>query len=130
MHIHTGNAYVRFGASMGTSISGITYRLSQVGKDKWEGTSDEAGHSQVLWLLSSRDNSMQESDHNHAPLPDHHAWCIQGSSDIVSIAIEVKRDNGTWKKIGSFQIEVGKEKLIHAEIGTVAMPFSLALVNS
>ncbi len=44
MHINSGNAYVRFGASMGTPISGINYRLSQAGGEKWEGTSNDEGN--------------------------------------------------------------------------------------
>lgn len=130
MHNHSGNAYVRFGASMGAPISGITYRLSQAAGSKWEGTSDEFGNTQVLWLFSSCDSPTQVGEHHHASPPEKGAWHIQSSSDTASITIEVKRDNGTWKKIGNFQIEVGKEKLVHAEIGTLSMPFALVLAKS
>lgn len=115
---------------MGTPICGITYRLGQIAGSKWEGTSDEFGNSQTLWLLSNGDNSTKSGDHHHASLPEQHVWHIQSSSNITSIIIEVKRDNGTWKKIGNFQLEIGKEKLIHAEIGTIAMPFSLVLAKN
>ncbi|UYZ85592.1 hypothetical protein MTZ49_15730 (plasmid) [Entomomonas sp. E2T0] len=99
-------------------IGGIGYRFKLSSEESIEGKTDEMGYTKTL--IGDKNTTGSESE----------LICyIKMDSDTMPITLEVQRDDGSWKEIGSFQLEVGKEKTITAQIETIALPFKLELVK-
>lgn len=118
-HIHTQRAKVRV-QFMGQHepITGIGYRFIPSTGETIEGNTDEQGYTKTL--IGDAGMTGKESDL---------IAYIQLNSQSLAISLEVQRDDGTWKEIGNFQLEVGKEKEITAQIDTILLPFTLVPVK-
>jgi len=120
-HIHPGTASMLFmGKYM--AITNLHYRLLTPGGECLEGQSSANGESGTIVLMNA------ESETVPGGLAEP-VWLIMDKAQNIRIQIEVRRDDGTWKNIGSFMLETNRHKLITAQIDTIKMPFQLGLVS-
>lgn len=112
-----GSARVKF-SCMGSPIIGFRYRLRLASGKVYKGSSDPSGYSKTVKLGANS----QLSDANYA------AWLVPDETAGTSIAIEVRRDDGSWKSIGEFLLEAYRQKEVSAEANAVALPFHMARV--
>lgn len=110
-HGHTGTTEISFTTSLGTAVEGLNYRLS-----------DGQGNTRsAITGAGGKGLTVQVGDGN--PLPSAvGAWTIPGAARIQ---VEVQRDDGSWKEIGSFQHEADLDKKVNVIAGAVAMPFQM-----
>lgn len=113
-----GSAKVLF-SCMGNPIKGISYRLRLLTGDIYKGISNAFG---LTGILIMGEDDISKNHERQQP-----AWPLPYSAEKIDISIEVRRDDGSWKKIGSFQLEAGKQKQIHAESNSIALPFHMAI---
>lgn len=99
-------------------ISNLGYRFRLPNGGLEEGITDSEGYTKTLIADTSNQTSTSEL-----------ICYVSLSSNSSPISLEVKRDDGTWKNIGSFELEKGVEKNVFARISTTKLPFKLALVK-
>jgi hypothetical protein len=120
-HTHPGTASMLFmGKYM--AITNLHYRLSAPSGERFEGQSNANGESGTIVLMNA--NGQAVPGGLAEPV-----WPIMDKVQDMCIQIEVRRDDGTWKNIGSFMLEANRHKLITAQIDTIKMPFQLGLVS-
>ncbi|CAK7064133.1 hypothetical protein CUZ56_00408 [Saezia sanguinis] len=119
-HVHAGVATLVFMGKY-VPISSLHYRL-QCDGEIYQGQSSGDGEGGSLILIGHDDDFIPSG------LPEP-VWLIQKDAKSFNVEIEVRRDDGTWKNIGNFQIQAGKNKEITAQIDTVAVPFQLGLIE-
>lgn len=99
-------------------ISNLGYRFRLPNGELEEGITDGEGYTKTLIC----DTKAQP---NNSEL----ICYVQLNSTTAPVTLEVKRDDGTWKNIGSFELEKEVEKNVFARISTTKLPFKLALVK-
>lgn len=99
-------------------IVGISYRFTPSTGEAIEGITDEQGYTKTL--IGDVGLTGRESD-----LISY----IQLENQSLAISLEVQKDDSTWKEIGNFHLEAGKEKEITAQIDTILLPFTLVPVK-
>lgn len=105
-----------FSTTLGTAVDGLQYRLRNGRGDEWSGTTRADGSGVRIGDQPSAGSTRNDD-----------FWPLEESSMIL---LEVRRDDGTWKHIGSFNYEAGKRKDINVVTGTVALPFRISPVHS
>lgn len=111
-----GLARVQF-ADQYEPISHLSYRFQLSNETLFEGETDDDGYTKTLINSASEQNT-------HSEL----IFYVPTETQKTTIMLEVKRDDGTWKNIGSFDLEQGVEKNIYARTSTTKLPFKLAPV--
>lgn len=99
-------------------ISNLGYRFRLPNGELEEGVTDGGGYTKTLIGDTTEPSSNTDS-----------TCYIQLNTTTAAVTLEVKRDDGTWKNIGHFQLEQGVEKNVFATISTTKLPFKLALVE-
>lgn len=108
---HTGKTEISFTTSLGTAVEGLSYRLSDGQGNTQSAITGVGGKGITVHVGDGRVSSST---------PD--VWVLSGS---VRVQIEVQRDDGSWKEIGSFQHEADLHKQVNVIAGAVAMPFQM-----
>lgn len=99
-------------------ISNLGYRFRLPNGELEEGVTDGEGYTKTLIGDTTSPKNTSEL-----------ICYVTLASNSSPITLEVKRDDGTWKNIGSFELIKGTEKNVYAQIDTVKLPFKLALVK-
>lgn len=110
---HKGSTELTFTTSLGTPVEGLRYRLSDGRGNTWTGSSGKGGKG--ITIL--------EAEQNESPSSPGITWIHVGEA---SIQLEVQRDDGMWKVIGSFQHGGCSHRQINAIAGAIAIPFHMA----
>lgn len=119
-HRHAGTATLIFLCEF-TSLPQFPYRLSTGSGEVFEDVTAQGGSTGTLVLDSGED---------FIPLGlTEPVWRLHKAVASIPVQIEVRRNDGTWKTIGNFQLEAGKNKEITAQIDTIKIPFKLGLVK-
>lgn len=106
-----GITELEFATSLGTPIEGLRYRLSD-GRGKIRSAITDAGGAGIR-LRTSLDGRDPEA-------PD--LWVLEGPATIL---LEVQRDDGSWKLIGSFQHTANTQKHVRVIAPSVAVPLQM-----
>lgn len=112
--VHHGATELTFSTSLGTPMEGLRYRLCDDSGNVWTGSTGKGGKGVRIAGTGPSGHSTQED-----------AWNVTRDSDIL---LEVQRDDGTWKCIGTFRHSVDSHKQISVIAGAVAVPFQMAPV--
>ena len=107
-----GTTELTFTTSLGTPIEDLQYRLTDDRGNVWSGSTGKGGKGVTIVRAQPNEDPTSTS-----------VWGIAGED---SIRLEIRRDDGSWKTIGSFQHAVGAHKQINVISGTIAMPFQMA----
>ncbi|KAF1012768.1 MAG: hypothetical protein GAK31_03985 [Stenotrophomonas maltophilia] len=107
----SGITELEFSTSLGTPVEGLRYRLSDGrGKSRSAITGAEGAG---IRLRTGHDGRDPES-------PD--LWVLEGPATIL---LEVQRDDGSWKLIGSFQHAANTHKHVRVIAPAVAVPLQM-----
>jgi hypothetical protein len=115
MHAHPCSAQIHF-SSIGIPISGLGYRFTLRSGKIIRGKSDTDGFSIALL------NKEAAKTHSYSMI-----WLIHENEIGQPIALDICRDDGSWKRIGEFKLEDGKRKQFVIEANSIAFPFHLSL---
>ncbi len=118
MHAHPCSAHIHF-SSIGTPIAGLGYRFTLRSGKIIRGKSDAEGFS--IGLLSKE----TAKRHSYKMI-----WLVPEDQIGQPIALDICRDDGSWKRIGEFKLEDGKQKQINVEANSIAFPFLMSLDRS
>ncbi|WMJ70889.1 hypothetical protein [Stenotrophomonas sp. 24(2023)] len=107
----SGITELEFSTSLGTPIEGLRYRLS-----------DGRGHARpAITGAGGTGIRLRTGFNGSAPeAPD--LWVLEGPATIL---LEVQRDDGSWKLIGSFQHAANSHKHVRVIAPTVAVPLQM-----
>ena len=112
---HSSISELMFITSLGTPVEGLHYQLNDGRGNAWAGTTGPGGAGVSIVEVAPVENSESSG-----------LWVLPGGA---TIQIEVRRDDGSWKYIGSYLHAVGVHKEISVIAGTVAMPFEMNQVQ-
>lgn|SRR5690606_4364803 len=111
---HKGTTELRFATSLGTPVEGLRYRLSDGQGNVWTGSTGQGGLG-VTIVEAAPDRKSSTST----------VWHLD---DEAQIRVEMQRDDGSWKTIGTFSHGAGLHRQVDVIAGAIAMPFQMAAV--
>jgi hypothetical protein len=109
---HTGSTELTFTTSLGTPVEGLWYRLSDGLGNTWTGLTGKSGKGVTIVEAEPDENPSSST-----------AWTLASEA---SIRLEVQRDDGSWKTIGSFLHSTGSHRRATVIAGAIAMSFQMA----
>lgn len=112
---HNGTTELTFATSLGTPVEGLRYRLSDGRGNTWVGSTGTGGKGVTIL----------ETEQNENPSSLALTWGLAGEADIQ---LEVQRNDGTWKIIGSFRHGACLHRQVNVIAGVIAVPFQMAPV--
>lgn len=111
---HKGTTALMFATSLSTPVEGLAYRLSDGLGNAWNGSTGKDGKGVTIVEAELDGNSLLST-----------TWNLVGDANIL---LEVQRDDGSWKTIGSFRHNAGSHRTVNVIAGAIAMPFQMAPV--
>lgn len=109
---HQGATELTFATSLGTPVEGLRYRLSDRSGNTWTGSTGKSGKGVTIVETGL--------DRNSSPPT---VWTVAGDT---SIQLEVQRDDGSWKIIGSFVHSTRSHRRVNIIAGAIAVSFHMA----
>lgn len=113
-HTHarvTGATTITFASSLGIPVEGLNYRLSDGNGGIWTAVTGPGGQAATI-----------EPIRTSAATAHGRGWQI---ANAARIQVEVQRDDGSWKNIGSFQYDPDSSKQVRVSAGAFAIPFQM-----
>ncbi|WP_411851223.1 hypothetical protein ACLB90_01060 [Stenotrophomonas sp. LGBM10] len=106
---HKGTTEIAFRTSLGTPVEGLTYRLTDGQGNARTASTGTGGTGLTVRIGDAKEGTST-------------LWTVAGATRIQ---IDVQRDDGSWKTIGTFQHDATAHKQVSVIAGAVAMPFQM-----
>lgn len=109
--VSNGITDLRFSTSLGTPVEGLHYRLGDGRGRTHAGITSADG-------AGARLHTHNKGSATHVEEP----WLLDGN---VILSLEVRRDDGSWALIGSFQHEASIHKQVNIIAPAIAVPLQM-----
>jgi len=108
-----GSTQLHFSTSFGEPLEGVTYRLRDGRGGTYVGSTTTDGRGVRLY-----------SQHDGGSMEQEGMWPVPGSGHVQ---IDIRRDDGTWKHIGSFCHHAHQRSKVVITANATAFPFEVEI---